>query len=161
MAKFLLHAQTNKAKMYPYMGDLVSLLLKDNHEIKELLLTGQEKVPNTLPLYDLSYVDIYRLLDEVDYFICVDSFLQHLVKWYNKLYIKEKKGAVIWCLSNPEIFGHKENLNIYKNKVYFKSLQHEQWTFSSICPPDNFWIEPTLAYKLINKDLLKEENKNG
>jgi ADP-heptose:LPS heptosyltransferase len=95
-------------KSYPYWDELV-LLLKD-HEVKEIkgILPEQE---------------IIDLVNWCDIWITIDTFLQHLCA-YHKL----KKGIVLWGKSNPQYFGYKDNINLYKDEKYFRVNQFRNWT---------------------------------
>jgi ADP-heptose:LPS heptosyltransferase len=92
-------------KEYPYWNELISLL-KD-YKIKEV---------GIVPLEELN-----RLLDECFTWIGVDSFFQHYA-WYHK-----KKGIVIFGKSDPNIFGHKDNINILKGRNHLRSNQFDIW----------------------------------
>jgi hypothetical protein len=99
--KILINRGNNlTAKSYHYWDELISLL--EGHEIKE--------IKGILPENE-----IINLVNWCDKWISIDSFLQHLVA-YHKL----KPGIVIWGLSDPELFGYKENINLLKDKKYLR-----------------------------------------
>ena len=53
--------------------------------------------------------------------ISVESFFQHFC-WDLK-----KPGIVIWSQSDPIIFGHKENINLLKDRSYLRKDQFHIW----------------------------------
>lgn len=55
-------------------------------------------------------------------FVCVDNFFHHFA-WLRF----KKKGVVIFSCSDPEIFGHPENINLLKDKKYLRPRQYEMW----------------------------------
>src|SRR5690349_8577018 len=91
----LRNGKTN-AKTYPYFDELVSLL--GDYEIKEI---------ETMPLEQLE-----PTIKSAETVICVDSFIQHFC------WLIGKQAVVIWGKSDPLIFGHKENINILKDRKY-------------------------------------------
>ena len=71
-----------------------------------------------LPISELS-----QLLKECRTWVSIDSFFQHLA-W------KEKKlGIVLWSVSDPNIFGHPENINLLKDRANLAKNQFLWWEF--------------------------------
>lgn len=107
-------------KNYPYWQELVEQLYKNKYEIVQVGVEGEEQlVPDfrkNLPLSELA-----ELVNECDTWISVDSFFQHFC-WDLK-----KPGIVLWSQSNPEIFGHPENINLLKDKKYLRPNQFHIW----------------------------------
>ena len=64
------------------------------------------------------------MLKECKTWIGVDSFFQHLA------WSKNKKGIVLWSVSDPLIFGHPENINLLKNRYYLTKNQFLWWDFT-------------------------------
>ena len=93
------------AKSYPYWDDLIALL-KD-YCVLEI---------NELPLIELEPTIRNSLV-----VICPDSFIQHYCWSINK------QAIVLWGQSDPLIFGHKENINLLKDRKYLRPNQFELW----------------------------------
>lgn len=97
-----------KIPLQGWWDKLLKLLEKDKHEIK------------ILP-------DILKWSEMLDYFnwsnisIAPDSYWQHFCWYYGK------KCVVIFSQSNPEVFGHKENTNLLKDKKYLRENQFNFW----------------------------------
>lgn len=75
-------------------------------------------------------------LDWCNTWISVDSYWQHFAWYYGK------KGIVIWGQSDPLIFGHKENINLLKDKASLRTHQFASWEETSY--NEDVFIEPKL-----------------
>ena len=108
MSKILIiPGNIQNAKSYPHWDKLCELL-KD-HEIK--------KIEGILPI-----TQIVDLVNWCDKWVSIDSFVPHLCAYYDL-----KQGIVIWGKSDPEIFGHKHNINLLKDRKYLKPQQFQWW----------------------------------
>jgi hypothetical protein len=107
-------------KDWPYFNDLIAAL--PQHEFYQI---GSEELPlKGAKLMSLDRKGVIKLINECDTWISVDTWLQHVATLTCK-----KKGMVIFTRSDPKLFGHKENLNIYKSKMYFKD-PYSTWELS-------------------------------
>jgi len=115
-----------KAKEYPYMTELVKMLNDSGHEvIYAKSITG---------FYTLD--ELNELILSCDTYIAVDSFFQHYA-WY-----LGKKGIVLFGKSDPRIFGHSENINLYK-KDRLRKFQFLYWK-NEIQELDD-WVSPHIV----------------
>jgi ADP-heptose:LPS heptosyltransferase len=64
------------------------------------------------------------LINKCNVWIAVDNFFQHLA------FMGGKRGIVIFSQSDPEIFGHKENVNLLKGRQYLRERQFDIWETS-------------------------------
>ena len=107
-------------KNYPYWKELIALI---DEPIIQVGVEGEEQlVPEfckNLPIPRLK-----ELIAECRIWIGVDSFFQHLA------WSEEKKGIVLWSVSDPIIFGHEENINLLKDRKYLAEKQFLWWDFS-------------------------------
>ena len=126
-------------KLLSQYDDIVQLCGPDKGEIR---LVGNCKI--NLPLDELAE----KYILPCNLWISVDNFLQHMA------YHLHKPGIVIWGPSDPAIFGYKENLNIVKNKSYFRP---NQFVFWEQCVPnqDAFYKPHEIIYILQEKGLIK------
>ena len=106
-------------KDYPYWKELVKELVKE-HELIQVGEEGEEKLVDDFRT-NLFFGDLKDLLNNSDMWISIDSFLQHLAWRIGK------KGIVLFGQSNPDIFGHKENINLFVDKKYFRQWQFQTW----------------------------------
>jgi ADP-heptose:LPS heptosyltransferase len=106
-------------KNYPYKSwtELIGLIQKP---IIQVGLEGENKLVNDCR-FNLSIQELKNLIQECDTWISVDSMFQHLAWSCNK------KGIVLFSQSNPDIFGHKENTNLLKDKIYLRHNQFLWW----------------------------------
>lgn len=108
-------------KNYPYWQELIELLYEP---IVQIGVEGEQQlVPDfrkNLPLSELK-----QLLTECRTWIAVDSFFQHLA------WSVGKRGIVLWSVSDPNIFGHEENINLLKSRSYLASNQFLWWDYTT------------------------------
>lgn len=121
-------------KNYPYWGELVKELATTD----EIIQIGVEPELKLVPdcRFGLSLDEIAELVSECSVWISVDNFLQHLV---NNRKI-DKRGVVIWGISDPRLFGYKSNKNIFKNKKYFRPNQFGTWEQAEF--KENVFVNP-------------------
>ena len=110
----------NNPKNFPYWKELVSLLEKDGHELIQIGEEGEEQLVSDFRK-GLPFRDLKDLAKQCDTWIAVDSFFQHLAWRIGK------KGIVLFGQSNPRIFGHPENINLYAGERYFRAWQYGTW----------------------------------
>lgn len=133
-AKPLKNGKTNP-KNYPYWKELIS---KIDEPIVQVGVTGEEQlVPDFRQ--NLSIAELKALLAECRTWIAVDSFFQHLA-WR-----AGKKGIVLWSVSDPNIFGHPENINLLKDRVNLAPNQFLWWDFTEYDP--NKFVKPEEVIK--------------
>jgi ADP-heptose:LPS heptosyltransferase len=118
-AKQLINGGKNP-KNYFYWKELIDLI---KEPIVQIGIEGEEQLVDdfrkNLPIQDLC-----KLLKECRTWIGVDSFFQHLA------WSKNKKGIVLWSVSDPLIFGHPENINLLKSRDYLAKNQFLWWDFT-------------------------------
>jgi len=125
MLKVLIHSQAKSCKDgsvspkdYPYFDELIEKI-KNNFENVEINQLGspKDKKLNKINNYyfDVNLQDIKNLINEHDLWISVDSFLPHYCNCYNL-----KNGFVIYTVSDPLIFGYKNNINLIKDRKYIR-----------------------------------------
>jgi ADP-heptose:LPS heptosyltransferase len=110
-------------KDYPYWKQLANLLFGLGHELYQIGTKDESTICSVIDKHykDLKMRDIKKLLDECDVWISVDNFFQHMAWYY------DKPGFVLFGQSDPELFGHPENYNIYKDRKYFRPMQYDVW----------------------------------
>jgi len=119
------------AKDYPYWEDLIKLLYGN-----ELTFVEGE-----IPLKDLD-----SMIANCDFFISIDSFFQHYA-WY-----LNKKGAVIFSVTDPLIFGHSFHVNILKDRKYLRKnqflfMEEELYNADAFESPENVYKAIASAFK--------------
>lgn len=104
-------------KNYPYWKELIAII---DQPIVQVGVKGEQQLVEDFRL-NLSISELTQLVQECKTWISVDSFFQHLC-WDLK-----KPGIVIWSQSDPIIFGHKENINLLKDRSYLRKDQFHIW----------------------------------
>lgn len=137
-SKKLLNGKENP-KNYPYWRELIAMI--DDH-IVQVGVEGEEQlVPDFRK--NLSISELRQLLRECKTFISCDSFVQHL-GWD-----VGKKGIVLWSVSDPNIYGHPENINLLKDRKYLAENQFLWWEFVNH-NPESFVSPEEVIYNLQN-----------
>ena len=116
-AKRMPNGQENP-KNYPYWPELIKMIEEP------IIQIGVEGETQLVPDFrkNLSMDQLGELVKECRTWIGVDSFFQHLC------WDQGKPGVVIFSQSDPNIFGHKENINVLKDRKYLRQQQFWLWT---------------------------------
>lgn len=147
-ARPLRNNQVN-AKNYPYWSQLIDLIdknLKANGPIIQIGTEGERQLVSTF-YKNLSLKALGELVDICDTWIGVDSFGQHFC-WDRKKY-----GIVLWGKSDPLIFGHEENINLLKNRKYFRQNQFFWWEDEPY--NEEAFVQPKIVLQALIKQLHK------
>lgn len=104
-------------KNYPYWKDLLDHI---NEEVVQVGVAGEEQLVSDFRT-NLKLPELAELVNECKTWISVDSFFQHFC-WDLK-----KSGIVLFGQSDPNIFGHPENINLLKDRKYLREKQFWLW----------------------------------
>jgi len=105
-------------KNYPFWDNVTQKLA--GHEIVQVGVVGElGLVTDFRP--NLRLDELRELLKWCDTWASVDNFFQHLA------WSVGKPGVVIWGQSDPEIFGHRENVNLLKGREFLRANQFDIW----------------------------------
>lgn len=121
-----LRSGNQNPKNYPvsrWRQILSHLALQGDHVI-QIGIEGEERLTQDCR-FNLPLKEIEVLLQSADCFIGVDSFLQHLA------YFTDKRGIVLWSVSDPLIFGHPEHVNLLRGREYLRPFQYQTWEETS------------------------------
>lgn len=123
-------------KDYPYWNELIQMILEKYPEQKiiQIGINGEEILNNTEVMFNKTLDELKELLKQCDYWISVDNFFHHLAVFVGK------KGIVLFGQSDPEIFGHKENINILKGREYLRPDQFNYWEARTF--DENVFVKP-------------------
>ncbi len=129
-------------KNYPYWGELVSLLKGEGFFVIQIGRSGEKPIEGVNDIrLDLTLDSLRELVATADTWISVDNFFQHFCS------LIHKPGYVIFGPSDPNIFGHKENVNILKDRKYLREKQFDIWEVIE-CNNDIFF-KPEEIIKII------------
>lgn len=135
-AKKLTNGKENP-KNYPYWKELLDLI---KEPVIQVGISGETQICTDFR-QNLSLTDLKSLLNECNTWIGCDSFFQHLAWSVNK------PGIVLWSVSDPNIYGHPENINLLKDRSYLAENQFLWWEQTEH-NPDAF-VKPEEVIKFI------------
>lgn len=129
----------NNPKNYPYFKELLALI---EEPIVQVGVDGEEQLVDDFRK-NLSLDELEVLLKGCRTWISVDSFFQHFA------WDLGKPGIVLWGQSDPNIFGHQENINLLKDRSYLRT--HQFWMWEQCEYRDDCWVDPEEVIKHLNK----------
>lgn len=115
-AKKLRNGEENP-KNYPYWKELISQI---QEPIVQIGVDGETQLVEDFRK-NLSLKELELLVNDCRTWISVDSFFQHFC------WSLGKTGVVLWGPSDPNIFGHPENINLMKDRKYLVPNQFLMW----------------------------------
>jgi ADP-heptose:LPS heptosyltransferase len=135
-AQKLKNGKTNP-KNYPYWRELIAQI--DEH-IVQVGVEGEEQLVQDFRK-DLTIKELKELITKCRTWISCDSFFQHLA-WDMR-----KPGIVLWSVSDPNIFGHTENINLLKSRDNLADNQFFWWDYIEHDPTK--FVEPDVVLKFL------------
>jgi hypothetical protein len=110
------------SKNYPYWDSLVAILKGKGYYIIQIGRIGEREISGVDETkFGLSLAELEKIAVSCTTWISVDNFFQHMCK------LVGKHGYVLFGLSDPNIFGHKENTNLLKDRKYLREKQFDIW----------------------------------
>lgn len=122
-------------KVYQYWKELIELI---DEPIVQVGLEGEQQLVEDFRT-NLSLDQLGDLVKECRTWISVDSFFQHFC------WDLGKPGIVLWGQSDPNIFGHPENINLLKDRKYLREKQF--WVWEQCEYRDDCWLDPKEVVK--------------
>ena len=128
-------------KNYPWWPELIQKLHTSGHT---LIQVGVESEPQLVKDFrpGLDFEELSTLVKECDTWIGVDSFGQHFC-WDLGV-----KGIVLFGQSDPNIFGHPENINLLKSREYLRDQQFWMWEQAEF--KEDAFVEPDVVIDALN-----------
>jgi len=119
-------------KNYPWWPEVVRGLSGVGFQVHQLAYGPEPKVPGVYTVTaNPTFKVIVKLLNECETWMSVDTFLQHMA------WDIGKPGVAVFGPSDPVIFGHPENTNLLKNRLYLREQQFWWWSQCDF-DPQNF-----------------------
>jgi ADP-heptose:LPS heptosyltransferase len=115
-------------KNYPHWPAVVEALAKAGYDVLQLSCKGEADVPLAARRDNLPLSEIALLMNECQTWASVDNFFHHMA------WTVGEPGVVIFGSSDPEIFGHAENINLLKDRRFLREWQFRHWSQESIRP---------------------------
>lgn len=130
-------------KNYPYWPQLVKLLEAQGHELIQAGVEGEEQIVRDFRK-NLTLPQLEQLVRSADTWIGVDSFGQHL-GWDLGV-----RGIALWGQSDPNIFGHPENINLLKSRSYLREQQFWWWEQAEY--REDVFVDPEVVVQVLNEN---------
>jgi ADP-heptose:LPS heptosyltransferase len=107
-------------KNYPYWSELIPKIQKLNLKIIQIGVEGEEQLVHDFRK-NLSLAELAVLVSKCKTWISVDSFFQHFC------WDLGKPGIVLFGQSDPLIFGHPDNVNLFSSRRFLREKQFWMW----------------------------------
>ncbi len=137
-SKFMRNGEKHP-KNYPYWQEVIN---KIKEPIVQVGVAGEVQLVDdfrkNLPLADLEI-----LVKECKTWMSCDSFFQHLC------WDLGKKGIAIFGQSDPNIFGHPENINLLKDRKYLREKQFWIWEQAEYI--EEAFVDPDTVIMALNQ----------
>ena len=104
-------------KNYPFWEEVLKQI---KEPVVQVGVSGETQLVNDFR-QNLSLPDLAKLVQESKTWMSCDSFFQHFC------WDLGKPGVVIFGQSDPNIFGHSENINLLKDRKYLREKQFWIW----------------------------------
>ncbi len=126
-------------KNYPFWNEVIS-------KVKEPII--QVGIEGEVGLVDdfrknLSLSELAELVKECKTWMSCDSFFQHFC------WDLGKKGIAIFGQSDPNIFGHPENVNLLKDRSYLREKQF--WIWEQAEYNEDAFVSPEVVLEELKK----------
>lgn len=135
-------------KNYPFFKKVIDNI---DEEVIQIGVNGENQLVDNFQT-NLPLTEIAELVKQCKTWISVDSFFQHFCWDLNK------PGIVIFSQSDPNIFGHPENINLLKDRKYLREKQFWLWEQCEF-NIDSF-IEPEFVINELKKFDVKIKNND-
>lgn len=128
------HGGYINAKSYPYWNEVCDKL--KGYELVQIGVLGEPELPGIQLHLRGSLKEVEDAIRKSDLVLCVDNFAHHCA-WY-----LGKRAVVIWGPSDPEIFGHKEHINLLKSREYLRKDMFGFWRGYVWEHKEKGWVSP-------------------
>lgn len=140
-------------KNYNNWFRVVAGLREKGLKVTQLSCKGEPTIENVNERHDnLKLKEVMDLTRKCQTWISVDNFFQHMA------WSIGQPGVVIFGLSDPEIFGHPENINLLKDRRYLREKQF--WLWSQCDPNPDAFVEPDLVVAAAMNSIVLRVAKN-
>lgn len=146
-ARALRNGEKNHPKNYPFWDKLIPLLKDLDSSLIQVGSKGEDLLPGIHELHPLSLSELAGLVEHCDAWISVDSFFQHFC------WDLGKPGVVLWGQSDPLIFGHPENINLLKSRLFLREKQF--WLWEQTPYSQEAFVDPTTVIESVQSLLTR------
>lgn len=143
-SKFMRNGQKHP-KNYPYWKEV---LARVKEPVIQVGIEGETQLVNDFRK-NLPFNELAKLVHECKTWMSCDSFFQHFC------WDLGKPGIVLFSQSDPNIFGHVENINLLKDRKYLREKQF--WIWEQAEYKEEAFVSPDFvveALKVFNVELI-------
>jgi ADP-heptose:LPS heptosyltransferase len=132
------------AKNYPliYAEKLTALLREKGYYTIQIGVPEEPNIGADVRLDKKPLEFLIELSKIADYWISVDSFWPHLMKYY----YPEKRGIVIFSKSDPKIFGYSHNINMLKSRSFLRQEEEQFVHWNDVLLEIESFVTPRDVY---------------
>ena len=113
--------EKNNPKNYCYWEKVISDLRRKGYYIIQVGVSGEKKLDVDEVVFDLSLKDLKKILLSSLTWVSVDNFFNHFASFY------KKKGVVVFGITDPNIYGYSQNINLLKDNRHIHCNQFCRW----------------------------------
>lgn len=142
--------EKTNAKNYPWFQEIIDKIKEmSDYKIVQIGVSGEKKLDQIDEyFFDKSLKEIKQKIIDCDFWISIDSMLQHLASH------TDKRGVVLWGKSDPKLFGYPQNLNLLKDRKYLRPDQFFIWDPEEF--DENVFMHPSeVALNMIKEGFLR------
>lgn len=140
------------AKNYPWFEEVVDILKKQGEQVVQIGAKGEDKINGVDEcIFGASFDEIGELVERCSTWVSVDNFFHHFC------FSVAKPGVVIFGPSDPNIYGHPQNVNLLKDRKYLRPDQFGFW--ESVEYSEDRFVDPETVTKAI-RTIVGEKNGN-
>jgi ADP-heptose:LPS heptosyltransferase len=137
-SKFMRNGQKHP-KNYPYWEEVLKHI---KEPVVQVGISGETQMVSdfrqNLPLPELA-----KLVNESKTWMSCDSFFQHFC------WDLGKPGIVVFGQSDPNIFGHPENINLLQDRKYLREKQFWIWEQAEFI--EDAFVNPDVIIEALKK----------
>lgn len=146
------HEGKPSPKNYPCWPEVVERLTQAGYKVLQVSQAKEASIGADRS-DDLSLDRIGELLRECQTWLSCDSFVQHMA------WTLRQPGVVIFGSSDPQIFGHPENINLLKDRSFLRKRQFGLWS-QETQNPDRF-VGPGAVIEAVHLSIKNRKRING
>lgn len=121
-ARALRSGEKNHPKNYPHWDRLIPMIKELDDTIFQVGSGNEEPLPGITEMcLNYSLTELAKVVNLCKTWVSVDSFFQHFC------WDLGKRGIVLWGQSDPNIFGHPENINLLLSRNKLRPKQFWMW----------------------------------
>lgn len=126
-------------KNYPYWEKVLSRV---KEPVIQIGVEGEAQIVHDFRK-NMTLLELAKLVNECKTWLSCDSFFQHFCWDLNK------PGIVVFGQSDPEIFGHPENINLLKDRSYLREKQF--WIWEQAEYKEDAFVDPEIVIEALKK----------